>query len=258
MANRLEGKISIVTGAGQGIGAAIARCFAGEGAKVIVAERDTSSGSRVAAELQRLGATARFIEVDVTDEVAVADMASQVVSEFGAADILVNNAGRDVCGPPLQTTREDWRRNLSINLEGSWHCCKAILPHMLSERRGSIVNIASIHAVSIIPGNFPYPVAKHALIGLTRALAIEYASAGIRVNAISPGYINTRSEEHYRSLPGNYSDYRRRVAAMHPQKHLGEPEDVAWATVFLASDEARFVNAANIVVDGGQSVLYHP
>ena len=198
----------------------------------------------------------RFVPVDVTDAASVTAMVSVVRREFGAPDILINNAGMDVCGPPLQTTDEDWRRNLAINLEGAWNCARAVLPGMLASGRGSIVNIASIHAFSILPGNFPYPVAKHGLLGLTRALAVEYAASGVRVNAISPGYINTRTEAQYRKA--GHWQYRVRATSMHPQKHLGEPQDVAWAAVFLASDEARFVNAANLIVDGGMSVLFHP
>jgi NAD(P)-dependent dehydrogenase (short-subunit alcohol dehydrogenase family) len=255
---RLEDKVSIVTGAGQGIGASIARCCAAEGAQVVVVERNAETGSRVAAELVEAGARAQFIQADITDAGSIGYLAEQVRKRLGPPAVLINNAGQDVCGPALQTTEEDWRRNLAINLEGAWGCCRAVLPDMLTEKRGSIVNIASIHAISIIPGNFPYPVAKHALIGLTRALALEYAASGIRVNAISPGYINTRTEQQYRSLPNDYWTYRQRVTAMHPQKHLGEAEDVAWAAVFLASDEARFINAVNLVVDGGQSVLFHP
>jgi NAD(P)-dependent dehydrogenase (short-subunit alcohol dehydrogenase family) len=258
VANRLKDKVSIVTGAGQGIGEAIANCFADEGAIVIVAEKNRDSGRKVAEKIVMRGLRAHFIEVDVTNVESVSSMAREVGDAFGATEILINNAGMDVCSAPLAMSSDDWRRCFAINLEAAWYCCKSVLPQMISAGKGSIVNLASIQALSILPGTFPYPVSKHAMLGLTKSLGIEYAAQGIRVNSVSPGYINTRSDEQYRNLPGNYFEYRQRVTAMHPQRKLGEPEDVAWAVVFLASDEARFVNAANIVVDGGQSVLLHP
>ena len=128
---------------------------------------------------------------------------------------------------------------------------------MIEAGRGSIVNIASTHAFRIIPGCFPYPVAKHAVLGLTRALAIEYAAKGIRVNAIAPGYIETPIAVEYWNTFADPDAEKRRAYALHPPKRIGRPEEVAWTAVFLASDEAPFINAATIVIDGGRSALYH-
>jgi NAD(P)-dependent dehydrogenase (short-subunit alcohol dehydrogenase family) len=257
MPGRLDGKIAVVTGAGQGIGAAIARCFAAENAKVVVAEISPETGAAVASELTGAGAQAFFVQTDVADPASVEAMNKAVRAAFGSPDILINNAGVNVFGKPLETTEKDWRRCMSVDVEGVWHCSLAVLPAMIEAGRGSIVNIASTHAFQIIPGCFPYPIAKHAVVGLTRALAIEYAAQGVRVNAIAPGYIETPiATEYWNTFPDPEAE-RRRAYDLHPPKRIGRPEEVAWTAVFLASDEAPFINAATIVIDGGRSALYH-
>ena len=247
----------MVTGAGQGIGAAIARCFAAEGASIVVAEINRETGEAVAAELTASGGRALFVHTDVADAASVAAMCEAARAAFGAPDVLVNNAGVNVFRDPLAMTDEDWRRCMAVDIEGVWRCARAVLPGMIAAARGSIVNIASTHAFQIIPGCFPYPVAKHAVVGLTRALAIEYAAQGIRVNAIAPGYIETPIATEYWSTFPDPEAERRRAYDLHPPKRIGRPEEVAWTAVFLASDEAPFINAATIVIDGGRSVLYH-
>jgi NAD(P)-dependent dehydrogenase (short-subunit alcohol dehydrogenase family) len=248
MSGRLAGKRAIVTGAGRGIGAAIAAAFVREGAVVVVAERNPATGAATADELG-----ARFIATDVTDPVSVAAMAEAA----GPVDILVNNAGVNVFHEPLAASEAEWRRCLAVNLEGAWSCCRAVLPAMLAAGSGAIVNVASAHAFKIIPGCFPYPVAKHALLGLTRALAIEYAARGIRVNAIAPGYIDTPLAQDYWDTCPDPAAARRHAEMLHPPHRIGRPEEVAMTAVFLASDEAPFINAECVVIDGGRSVLYH-
>jgi NAD(P)-dependent dehydrogenase (short-subunit alcohol dehydrogenase family) len=254
---RLDGKVAIVTGAGQGIGASIARCFASEAAHVIVAEVNETTGAQIAAELSAGGARALFVQTDVTDVASVAALRDTCVAAFGPPHILVNNAGINVFRDPLATSDDDWRRCMSVDLDGVWNCARAVLPGMIQEGRGAIVNIASTHSFKIIPGCFPYPVAKHAVVGLTRALAIEYAARGIRVNAIAPGYIETPIATEYWSTFPDPGAERRRAYALHPPGRIGRPEEIGWTAVFLASDEAPFINAATIVIDGGRSVLYH-
>jgi len=257
VASRLAGKVAIVTGAGQGIGAAIAGCFASEGARVVVADINPATGSAMAAKLAARGAETVFVETDVTDEASVAAMYDAARAAFGAPNVLVNNAGVNVFRKPLDATDEDWTRCMSVDLDGVWRCTRAVLPAMIEAGQGAIVNIASTHAFQIIPGCFPYPVAKHAVVGLTRALGIEYAARGVRVNAIAPGYIETPiAVDYWNTFPDPEAE-RRRASALHPPKRIGRPEEVGWTAVFLASDEAPFINAATIVIDGGRSALYH-
>jgi NAD(P)-dependent dehydrogenase (short-subunit alcohol dehydrogenase family) len=257
MSARLDGKTALITGAGRGIGEAVARAFVREGARVVIAERDETNGQAVAASLAVEGARAMFVRCDVADPDAAKASVAASLSQFGRLDILVNNAGVNVFHAPLETDADEWRRCFAINLEGAWHMAKAALPTMLASGGGSIVNIASAHAFSIIPGCFPYPVAKHGLLGLTRALGIEYAARGVRVNAIAPGYIETQiALDYWNTFPDPAAE-RQRAYDLHPTKRVGRPEEVAMTAVFLASDEAPFINAACIVIDGGRSVLYH-
>jgi NAD(P)-dependent dehydrogenase (short-subunit alcohol dehydrogenase family) len=257
MVDRLKDRIAIVTGAGQGIGEAIARAFAQEGAAIVLAERNAETGAAVARDIEARGGRALFVATDVTDVDSVAAMIVRTIDAFGAIDIVVNNAGINVFHKPLETSEAEWRRCFAVDLEAVWTVSKAALPTMRARGRGAIVNIASTHSFSIIPGTFPYPVAKHALLGLTRSLGVEYAAEGIRVNAIAPGYIETPIAAAYWATFPDPEAERQRACDLHPPKRIGRPEEVAMTAVFLASDEAPFINAACIVVDGGRSVLYH-
>ena len=257
MPGRLAGKTAIVTGAGQGIGEAIARAFAREGARVVIAEINAGTGQALAAAIAAAGGEALFVETDVTDKAAVARMVDAARTAFGPVDILVNNAGANVFHRPLDMPESEWRRCFDLDLDAAWTCARAVLPEMVGRRAGAIVNIASCHAFQIIPHCFPYPVAKHALVGLTRALAIEYAADGVRVNAIAPGYIETPIAEAYWNTFADPDAERRRAYDLHPPRRIGRPEEVAMTALFLASDEAPFINAETIVIDGGRSVLYH-
>lgn len=257
MTGRLQDKVAIITGAGRGIGEAIARAFHREGAKVVIAEIDGVTGEAVATDLSPNRASALFVPCDVRHTASVEAVADATLKRFGRIDILVNNAGINVFHDPLETSEAEWRRCFDIDLDGVWRMSKAVLPAMLDRGAGSIVNIASTHSFSIIPGCFPYPVAKHGLLGLTRALGIDYAARGVRVNAIAPGYIETQiAVDYWNTFPDPEAE-RRRTYDLHPQKRIGKPEEVAMTALFLASNEAPFLNAACIVVDGGRSVLYH-
>jgi NAD(P)-dependent dehydrogenase (short-subunit alcohol dehydrogenase family) len=253
MPNRLKNKVAIVTGSTLGIGAAIVRLFVAEGARVVFnSHRDDEAA---AAMREQLGSdNALFVQGDVADPASMADLVAKTTAHFGRLDIVINNAGMDVFADPLAMTAEQWQRCMSVDLEGAWNTARAALPVMLAQGAGNIVNIASVHGHRIIPGCFPYPVAKHALLGLTKSLGIEYAARGIRVNSVSPGLIMTeRIEQWLASAP----ELRERQIAIQPSKRVGEPEEVAYTALFLASDEARFINAADIVIDGGRSQLYH-
>ena len=248
MSARLHDEVAIVTGAASGIGAAIARLFAEQGARVVGLDRNAGASSDE--NVHHL-----IANVTRSDDVAVA--VQEVLQLHGRIDVLVNNAGADVFSEPLSLDDEDWDRCMALNLKGAWNVARAVLPSMLAHGAGSIVNIASVHAHKIIPGAFPYPVAKHGLIGLTRSLGIEYAARGIRVNSISPGLILVpRIEAWFAAQPDPHAA-RRAQAELLPPRRIGTPEEVAYTALFLASDEARFINATDILVDGGRSQLYH-
>ncbi len=252
---RLAGKISIVTGGGRGIGAGIVRRFASEGATVVVADRDDDAGRHTAAEIAT-DETAQVVAIttDVSDPGSVAAVVETTVERFGTIDVLVNNAGVAVFHEPLETSKDAWDTCMTVDLEGAWNCCRAALPHMLAQGAGTIVNIASNHSLQVIKGTFPYPVAKHGLIGLTQALALEYADRGITVNAISPGFIDTPLAEDYFAEQPDPAAFRRATEAKQPVGRLGRPEEVAALAALLASDEARFIVGANLVIDGGVSI----
>jgi NAD(P)-dependent dehydrogenase (short-subunit alcohol dehydrogenase family) len=257
MAHRLEGKIAIITGAAQGIGLSIARSFAAEGARVALTDIQEDKGRAAAKMLSEDDGNVIFEPCDVASQSSVDMMTAAVAKRLGPPDVLVNNAGIAVFRDPLEMSSQDWQQCFSVDLDGAWHCCRAVLPHFLKHGKGDIINIASVHSFKIIPHSFPYPVAKHALIGLTRALAIEYADRNIRVNAIAPGYIGTDIVENLFAAAPDPQALRRQTNELHPVKRIGRPEEIAAAAVFLASDEARFMTAECLIIDGGRSALFH-
>ncbi len=256
MMQRLDGKVALVTGSTQGIGAAVARLFVAHGARVVLnSERTDADSAAIQAELGP--ERSLFVAADVADAAAMAALVACAVARFGRIDILINNAGINVFSDPLAMTAAQWQRCFAVDLEGAWHAIRACLPGMLAQGAGSIVNIASVHGQRIIPGTFPYPVVKHALIGLTRSLGIEYAARGIRVNSISPGLILTDAARRWLASCPDPAAEQARQAALLPCRRIGEPIEVAYTALFLASDEARFINATDILIDGGRSQLYH-
>ena len=221
MNKRFEGKVVIVTGAGSGIGEKTAERFAEEGGKVVIAELDKKLGKLVEEKINNTGAKSIFIETDVASYKSVKEMVNTVVKEFGSPDILINNAGINVFSEPLKMPESEWKRAFSVDLDGVWYGCKAVLPHMLKKSKGSIVNISSVHGFQIIPNCFPYPVAKHGVIGLTRALAVDYAAKGIKINCISPGYTDTPILERFFNTKPDPIKARKEAEYRQPIRRMG-------------------------------------
>lgn len=255
--DRFESSVAVVTGGGQGIGAATATRLAAEGAAVVIAELDPTTGEQVAARIKADGGRAICVPTDVTQPESLARMVEATREAFGPPDVLINNAGIAVFDDPLALPDEEWRRCFGVDLDGVWYATRSVLPAMLERGRGAVVNVASVHSFQIIPHCFPYPVAKHGVIGLTRALAVEYGPAGIRFNAVCPSYIDTPVNiDYFETFPDPVAE-KRRVSDMHPLRRTGKPEEVAAAIAFLAADECGFMTGASLMVDGGLSVLFH-
>jgi len=254
---KLKGQVCVVTGAGRGIGRGIAKEQARAGGRIALLGR-SADVEAVAAGINAEGGDAKAYRVDILDAAALATTFAAIENGLGPIDLLTNNAASFYAiGPIWEVDPDAWWGDIELNIRGTFLCCRAVLPGMLARGAGSIVNIASAHSFKIIPHCFPYPVAKHALVGLTRALAIEYAARGVRVNAIAPGYIDTPIAEAYWATFPDPAAERARAENMHPPKRIGRPEEVAHTALFLASDEAPFINAETIVIDGGRSALYH-
>ena len=257
MSDRLKNKIAIVTGAGQGIGEAIAIRFAEEGAKVIIAELNSEKGLNVSKLINDKYGISEFIETDVSKSDSVKKMVDMTVDIFGSPEILINNAGINVFNEPLKMSDDDWKKCFSVDLDGAWFGCKHVLPYMIENKKGSIVNLASVHSFQIIPNCFPYPVAKHGLLGMTRALAVDYASKGIKINAISPGYIYTQLNKDYFNSKPDPKVAKKQAEMHHPINRLGDVKEIANAVLFMASDECNFMVGTNLVVDGGLTLKIH-
>lgn len=256
MTGRLLGKRIVITGAAQGIAQAIAGQCAREGARLFMIDQDAHLLARAARELGAEGDVGHMA-ADVADRGAIEDAMRAADAAIGPVNALINGAGVNVFETPLETSDDDWALCLDVNLKGAWNCCRAVLPGMIAAGGGVILNIASTHAFNIIPRTFPYPVAKHGLLGLTRSLGIEYAARGVRVNALAPGYVETQKcLDWWQSFP-DPAAARARTLALHPGGRIAQPAEIAAAAVFMISDECPFINAACLTIDGGLSALQH-
>jgi NAD(P)-dependent dehydrogenase (short-subunit alcohol dehydrogenase family) len=248
---RLQGRVAVVTGGASGIGIATVRRLAAEGAKVVVADRDTTGGSVAAKEVDGL-----FVEVDVTDEQAVGNLFATAHSTWGSVDIAFNNAG---ISPPdddsiLETGVDAWRRVQEVNLTSVYLCCKSVIPYMLEQQKGSIINTASFVAVmGAATSQISYSASKGGVLSMSRELGVQFARQGIRVNALCPGPVNTPL---LRELFAKDTERAQRRLIHVPMGRFGEPEEMAAAVAFLASDDSSFVTATTFLVDGGISAAY--
>jgi NAD(P)-dependent dehydrogenase (short-subunit alcohol dehydrogenase family) len=249
---RLKGKVCIVTGAGSGIGQASARLFAKEGATVVVADIDQRSARSTAAAIRRAGGDAAAEQVDVTDEAQTVALAGRVVKRFKRIDVLFNNAGISGVGDVQETKPELFDRVMNVNVRGVYLMSRAVVPQMIKQRSGSIVNMSSCIAEIGLARRVSYAASKGAVLAMTKSMQVDLAMHGIRVNALLPGTILTPFVERY--LKDSYANIEEGMASIRKRQlssELGKPEDVAFAALYLASDESRFVMASGLVVDGG-------
>jgi 2-keto-3-deoxy-L-fuconate dehydrogenase len=246
---RLDGKVALVTGGGSGIGEAIAHCFARQGAFVWVADNDGPKAAATSAAIRAAGGNADHDCVDVSDPAAVLRLAGRLP----ALDVLVNNAGIGHVGSLRETASSDLDRLYSVNVRGAFNCCKAFVPAMLAARRGSVINMASIAGIVAVRDRLAYTVSKFAVVGLTKSLALDHSSEGVRFNCICPGRVETPF------VKGRLAEYPdpekayREMSSTQLNGRMARPEEIASAALFLAADESEMVTGSSLMVDGGWS-----
>ena len=252
----LSGQTAIVTGAGRGIGRAVALELAGMGADIVVAELDTATGESVAEEVRSLGRRALALCTDVTQRADLEAMVSRTVDEFGRIDVLVNNAAIYRAQPVLEISEAHWDRMMDLNVRALFFASQAVLPHMLAAQRGAIVNVASVAAMIASGLASPYCASKAAVISITRSLALAVAADGVRVNAVCPGYVQTEmwaqlEEEVSAIVDMPREEFSRQRLAQIPLRRWEQPEDVARVVAFLASERSAYITGEAVNVSGG-------
>ena len=249
MTDGLKDKVALVTGGSSGIGRATSLTFAHQGARVAIADREPNGAAETARMIEDIGGTAAVFELDVTKADDVASLVERIVQTYGRLDCAFNNAG--IGGKVAKTAdypEEEWDRIIDVNLKGVWLCMKYEIPVMEKQGSGAIVNTASIYGLAGAAGYIAYNAAKHGVVGITRTAALEYATAGIRINAVCPGYIRTPMTQ-----PGIDAnpEFERKMVSQTPMGRMGMPEEIAEAVVWLCSDAASFVTGHTMTPDGG-------
>jgi NAD(P)-dependent dehydrogenase (short-subunit alcohol dehydrogenase family) len=250
---RVENKVAIMTGGAMGIGKAACLLLAEQGALVAVTDVNELKGQEVVAEIKAKGGKAAFWRLNTAKESEVKDVVQGVYSQFGRVDILVNNAGiSGVNKPTHEISEQEWDTLMAVNVKGVFFCTKYVVPLMQKQGGGSIINLSSIYGLVGAPDVPAYHASKGAVRLMTKTDALIYAKDKIRVNSIHPGFIWTPMVENYgKSYPGSQEEFRQFADALHPLGHMGEPNDIAYGILYLASDESKFMTGSELVIDGG-------
>ena len=250
---RVEGKTAVVTGGALGIGRAACLQLAREGAKVAVTDIADEEGQKVVDTISGFGGIAKYWRVDTSDEDSVSSAFSNIAREFGSINILVNNAGiAGVNKPTHEITKEEWEKVIGVNVSGVFYCTKHVIPFMKKSGGGSIINMSSIYGMVGAADLPPYHASKGAVRLMSKNDALLYAKDNIRVNSIHPGFIWTPLVEKLaKDSPEGVKAFREQLDSHHPIGHVGEPDDIAYGVLYLASDESKFITGAELVIDGG-------
>jgi NAD(P)-dependent dehydrogenase (short-subunit alcohol dehydrogenase family) len=247
----LKGKVAIVTGAGVGIGRGIAELFALKGAAVVIADINPKTGKQVVEGLKKKGCAAMFSLCDVGKETQVKSTISKTISTYKRIDVLVNNAGYELWKPLAETSSKEWDALTSVDLKGVFLFCRHVIPQMKKQGGGSIVNVASIQAICNTGSVGAYVAAKGGVRAMTHSMALDYAKFNIRVNAISPGTVRTTMWDRFANSRPDPREVEQKYNEAIPLGRIGEPTDIAYGALYLASDYSRWVTGINLVIDGG-------
>lgn len=250
----LKGKVALITGAGSGIGQAIALLFAKEGAKVVVADISETDGKKSVELIKKAGGEAVFVEGDISKAEVTRRIVETAVEEFGRIDILCNNAGIESVGSVVDVSEEKWDKVINVNLRGAFLCSKYAIPKIIESGGGVVINMASVLGLIGSKGEAAYCASKGAIVSLTRAMALDFAFKNVRVNCICPGSVLTPTFRRVMATSGDYESSFKKNLEKIPLKRVAEPAEIAYAALYLASDKSSYVTGAALVIDGGWSI----